>query len=115
MERTEANKILVNSLEFKTFEVQSWRTFKPETAKKDEIEYHKKIGSNIIYKNNGEDFLCLDCNSEIIVAKVAHPIHDGPFPLSGSGKCEYEQVPYCPKCEEKPSYSGMLINVEFQI
>jgi len=35
---------------------------------------------------------------------VAHLIHDSLFPLSGSGKCNYEYVPYCPNCENKPSF-----------
>ena len=39
-------------------------------------------------------------------AQVAHPIRDGIFPLSGSGKCKYEFVPYCPKCETEPSFHG---------
>jgi hypothetical protein len=51
-------------------------------------------------------YKCRDCGSDILAAKVAHPIHDGPFPLSGSGRCEYENVPYCPKCERKPSFHG---------
>jgi len=49
------------------------------------------------------------CGTEIMGAEVAHPIWDGPFPCSGSGQCHYETVPYCPKCEEKPSYSGSPI------
>jgi len=49
---------------------------------------------------------CKECGSVILGAKVAHPIWDGPFPMSGSGKCFYEEVPYCPKCEEKPSFHG---------
>lgn len=56
-----------------------------------------------------EGDLCDKCGTPLEVTRVAHPIHDGPFPLSGSGKCEYEMVPYCPKCETKPSFHGAAI------
>jgi len=46
------------------------------------------------------------CGTEILGASVAHPIWDGPFPCSGSGRCHYETVPYCPKCEIQPSFHG---------
>ena len=49
------------------------------------------------------------CGIEILAVSRAHPIWDGPFPCSGSGQCHYEQVPYCSKCEEKPSSSGAPI------
>ena len=49
------------------------------------------------------------CGQEIIAITRAHPIWDGPFPCSGSGRCHYEQVPYCPECEEEPSSSGTPI------
>ena len=47
-----------------------------------------------------------NCGAKILGKTVAHPIWDGPFPCSGSGKCEYESVPYCPVCEEEPNSSG---------
>lgn len=73
--------------------------------------YHRKSGSKIIYVQTGiEDFNCFACGTEIIAAKVAHPIHDGPFPQSGSGKCFYEYVPCCPKCEGAPAYHGTPIS-----
>ena len=50
-----------------------------------------------------------NCGTEILGETVAHPIWDGPFPCSGRGQCEYETVPYCPKCEEKPSFHGAPI------
>lgn len=49
------------------------------------------------------------CGTVLMGAQVAHPIHDGPFPLSGSGQVRLETVPYCPTCEEKPSYHGRPI------
>lgn len=50
------------------------------------------------------------CGTEIQGARVAHPIHDGPFPLSGSGRCHYETVPFCPKCEKEPNFHGSPID-----
>ncbi len=52
---------------------------------------------------------CRDCGGIILAARVAHPIWDGPFAFSGSGKCFYKYVPYCPNCEEKPSVNGSPI------
>src|SRR3989338_9544490 len=112
MEDTKMANPQVEKLEFKVIEnIPSWAAFKPEIAKKDGIEYHRKRGSEIVYKCSDDGFECMSCGSEILAARVAHPIHDGPFPLSGSGRCEYEQVPYCPKCEEKPNYHGSFITV----
>lgn len=67
------------------------------------------------YINCGDDFVCRDCGSDIMGARVAHPIHDGPFPLSGSGRCEYETVPYCPECDDKPNFHGSPIIVPFSL
>ncbi|MBA7558665.1 hypothetical protein ES708_00271 [subsurface metagenome] len=53
------------------------------------------------------------CGTEIMGARVAHPIWDGPFPCSGSGQCSYETVPYCPKCETEPGFHGAPIDVPF--
>ena len=50
------------------------------------------------------------CGTEIQGARVAHPIHDGPFPLSGSGRCHYETVPFCPNCETEPGFHGAPID-----
>jgi len=50
------------------------------------------------------------CGTEIKGASVAHPIHDGPFPLSGGGECHYETVPFCPTCETEPNYHGVPID-----
>jgi uncharacterized protein with PIN domain len=89
-----------------------WASFVLETAKDTEgVEYHRRRGSDKVYRISEEGFRCIDCNSEIKVVRVAHPIHDGPFPLSGSGRCHYEEVPYCPKCEEEPNFHGSPITV----
>ena len=64
-----------------------------------------------VYKttNEGSDWFCTTCGSEIQGVTVLHPIHDGPFPLSGSGKVATEMVPYCPQCEKPPSSHGSFI------
>lgn len=56
-----------------------------------------------------DKYVCNDCGATIMSATVAHPIHDGPFPLSGSGRVETEVVGYCPNCEKKPSFHGAPI------
>jgi hypothetical protein len=68
--------------------------------------YQKRSGSDRRYKttDRGENLYCTTCQAEISGAEVAHPIHDGPFALSGSGKVKTEIVPYCPTCEQKPPY-----------
>jgi hypothetical protein len=101
---------IVKDLKFEPFEVPCWAEFQPEIAKKEGIEHHRKIGSNIIYKKTNNGFECLDCGSEILAASVAHSIWDGPFPMSGSGQCHYESVPYCPKYEKKPDFHGSPIS-----
>ncbi len=94
-----------------------WLTFVPEFAKgSDGTEYMRKRGSQHIYKIikiDEESFnnICNSCNSDVLAAKVAHPIWDGPFPMSGSGRCYYETIPYCPKCEKKPDFSSTPIEV----
>ena len=53
------------------------------------------------------------CGTEIMGASVAHPIWDGPFACSGSGRVHTEVVPFCPKCETEPNSSGAPIDVPF--
>ncbi len=49
------------------------------------------------------------CGTTVMGARVAHSIHDGSWPGSGSGSVHNEEVPYCPKCEDKPDYHGAPI------
>jgi len=102
---------IVKDLKFEPVEAENWEAVRLEKAVKEGIEYLRKVGSQIIYKPNGENYQCLKCGSEIVAAQVAHPIWDGPFPMSGSGQCHYESVPYCTKCEEKPNFHGSPITV----
>ncbi|OGZ33306.1 MAG: hypothetical protein A2174_01005 [Candidatus Portnoybacteria bacterium RBG_13_41_18] len=69
-----------------------------EQAKnRDTSKYVQQL--NGIYK-------CRDCGETIMAARIAHPIWDGPFAMSGSGGCTYEETPYCPKCEQPPNFNG---------
>lgn len=73
-------------------------------------EYERNPNSQLIYTeikvDNKSVWFCCQCGSVIMAERVAHPIWDGPFPMSGSGECYYEPVPYCPNCETKPSFHG---------
>jgi hypothetical protein len=73
-----------------------------------ETTFDRKSGGKVLYvrEKGKNDYYCGSCKSDILVSTVAHPIHDGPFPLSGSGKCQYEYVPYCPKCEKETPFHG---------
>ena len=117
----------IKDLEFKVSESwkkvaneNSWKAFIPEFAKDSNGQkYMRRKGNSNIYKIISEDdqgkFFaeCSECESKIISETIAHSIHDGPFPLSGSGKCRYEKIPYCSNCEEKPHYHGNSINIPF--
>jgi len=117
---------MTGELEFKVSEEWSehkrnnpWLAFVPEFAEgKDGETYLRPAGRKLVYRLAGHGknqyYSCVGCGSEVQSVLVAHPIHDGPFPLSGSGRCSYEQVPFCPKCEEKPSSHGSFIRVEFK-
>ncbi len=96
----------------------SWVSFIPEFAKDSNgQEFMRGRGRSVVYKiktenDKGEQtYECAQCGGGIIGARVAHPIWDGPFPCSGSGRCHYERVPYCPKCEKEPSFDGIPIHV----
>jgi len=53
------------------------------------------------------------CGTEIVGARVTHPVWDGPFACSGSGNVHTEMVPFCPECETEPNPSGAPIDVPF--
>jgi len=94
-----------------------WAYHIPEFAEDSEGNKFMRGGGRLVAyklvseKGNKQTYECANCGSEILGARVAHPIWDGPFPMSGSGECHYEQVPYCPKCEEKPKFHGTAISV----
>jgi len=101
------------TLEFRAQEGWAdWQSYRPEISECGSCKayFEKKPEKDLAYKRpKGEDYQCTKCGEGIKAVKRAHPIHDGPFPLSGYGQCEYEPIPYCPKCEEKPSESGSFI------
>ncbi len=51
-------------------------------------------------------YKCRDCGETILAVLIGFPIWDGPFPISGSGRCVYNEAPYCPECEQKPDCHG---------
>lgn len=104
----------------KFVEENSWLSFIPEFATDSEgNKFMKGRGRTAVYKvtnvnpDETENYECTNCGEEILGVKVAHPIWDGPFPCSGSGKCHYENVPYFPKCEQEPKFHGTPIKVPF--
>ena len=56
----------------------------------------------------GEDWVH-SCGTTLLAAEVSHSIHDSLIPLAGSGRVHTEIVPFCPKCQEKPSPYGAPI------
>lgn len=77
----------------------------PDPVKRLEQKYE------IVWAEDGQSFTlkCKKCGGDVMAKTVAHPIWDGPFPCSGSGRCEYEQVRYCPNCEKEPNFHGTPI------
>ena len=62
----------------------------------------RKSGNFDFYERKGNEWICKTCGSTIAALVKYFPIWDGPFPCSGSGEVESQQLPYCPNCEEKP-------------
>jgi hypothetical protein len=62
----------------------------------------RKSGNFDFYETRNGKWVCKTCGSTI-KARLQHiPIHDGPFPFSGSGQVETIELPFCPNCEETP-------------
>jgi len=93
----------------------TWLAFVPEFAEDSKGQkFMRPLGRSIVYKvvtekGNNQTYACNDCGSEISGTTVTHSIWDGPGPCSGSGEVRSETVPYCPKCEERPSPYGIPI------
>jgi hypothetical protein len=49
--------------------------------------------------------VCSECGGAPMIVAVAHPIWWRGTTL-GKGECRFEQVAYCPKCEDPPSFHG---------
>lgn len=99
----------LNDLKFESVEAGGLETVRFERAVKEGVEFLRKVDSGIIYKLKGKKYECLNCSSKVLSAMVAHPLYGESSPLSVFGECHYEYVPYCPKCEKKPSLHGLPI------
>ena len=64
--------------------------------------------TSTIYVENKRDgkVSCFGCNSKILFETVSKSIHTSGLFLSGGGRTVQDDVPYCPKCEEKPKITG---------
>lgn len=80
-----------------------------ETFKKKVEEREKNY-----YQEDGE-WYCKKCHAIVMSINSIVSIHDGPFPLSGSGKTAEVGVPYCPECEEEPEPYRLPLRVEWHI
>lgn len=58
------------------------------------------------YIHQGARWICKECGAVILAVIRYYPVWDGPFPCSGSGEVQSEQIPYCPNCEEVPDTRG---------
>jgi len=93
---------------------KDWMSYIPHTTDCAACKTHferKPEHKEIAYRRMEGHYECTRCGGEISTIDVAHPVWDGPFDGAGSGFCHNEQVPYCPKCEEVPSFRGMPIRV----
>lgn len=52
-----------------------------------------------------KEWLCKNCGSIIMSQTVARSMHLKDM-LGGFGQCQYDEIPYCPKCEVRPNYHG---------
>src|SRR3972149_4573072 len=82
-----------------------------EEIGREEQRKRKPGDLNNYYQDEGKVWRCRDCQGEIMAITVAHPIWFRELSCAGSGECRYEQVPYCPNCEEEPNPHGNPIYV----
>ena len=72
----------------------------------------REAGNMDNYIKDGKGYKCKGCDAVIMSARVAHPIYLREMPpRHGFGRCAYEQVPYCPNCDEKPNFDGEPVYV----
>ena len=115
---------LISHLDFKASEEDvefarenSWVSFVPEFAEDFDGNEFMRAQSrpSFIYKVRSVDtegnrtYECTLCSNIVANARVVHPIQDGVFNKSGGGKAKYEEIPYCPVCEDKPVSPGSPI------
>lgn len=70
----------------------------------DDVNRHhaERIAKTATYDRVKDSWLCNKCGSEIQQTTGYASVHDGPFPLSGSGEVVHFPYPFCPKCDGDP-------------
>lgn len=66
------------------------------------------------YRRDGE-WHCRKCHTIIASVNSIVSVHDGPFPLSGSGKTAEVGIPYCSECEEEPKPYRLPLRVGWHV
>jgi hypothetical protein len=85
------------------------RSVPPSPLERPESE-KREPGNLDNYEMKDGKFFCKVCGSIIYEQRVAHPIHMKGT-NNGFGECKYDNVPYCPNCDKKPSFSGVPVYV----
>jgi len=57
---------------------------------------------------DNDTWLCWECGSEIQAITQSQSVHFAEFALAGGGEVRHKTIPYCPKCETKPSDRGII-------
>lgn len=89
-----------------------WLSFLPEYAMDPEGELFMRRGVGFptyraVSITDGKiKYACNSCGGPVMAATVVHLVRDGPFSFPGSERREFENIPYCPNCEEKPGTPG---------
>lgn len=81
--------------------MERMKELKNESDRKKLEALLKKYHTN----DNGETWYCNKCNSEIQAIEQTQSLHLSGS-LAGFGETRREMIPYCPKCESKPSSQG---------
>ena len=80
------------------------------TSDKDNWYYNsgKMIYAQAKQGEDNQKPYCFDCNSKIELVEQKCSVHYRDMPLTGGGEVRTKIIPYCPKCESKPSESGFI-------
>lgn len=78
----------------------------------DHVFAEMDLRANIIADPTPDGYKCKTCGSILQQTTGYASVHDGPFPLSGSGRVKHYPYPYCPKCEPNPSTPRTFIDVD---
>jgi hypothetical protein len=68
------------------------------------LDVVEKFARTVLLMPPAESVLprCDQCYGVKLTKIVTDSVHDGLFPLSGSGKTQNREVQYCPECEPEP-------------